>query len=380
MSEQTFSELESLRKAQGPAAVIDRLIAISQSEKNFHQLFDARLMQKKLAMGLPVVRPTSFDDVPAEKRDEFEKTYVAAAREVGELLLSEKNIPQAWMYLRTIREPQKVADAIAAIPSGKPPEEELIDIAFFQGVHPVKGIEMLLASHGTCSTITSFDQNMGNMTPEARKNCAAVLVRELYDDLRSTLEQEVQRRYPMNPPGQSIRELIAGRDFLFADDSYHIDVSHLNSVVRFARTLEANQPELKLAIELAQYGSRLSPQYQYAGNAPFEEFYPSHIHYFKAIQGDGRDEALAYFRDKLGNDAGDPNNQLAAFAYLDLLQRLGHHEEALDIACKYLTAAAGDFGLSIPELCAKAGRYDTLRQWSRDQNDLLGYTAALVQG
>ena len=46
------------------------------------------------------------------KRDEVEKTYIAAAREVGELLLQEGAIPQAWMYLRTIREPQKIAAAI----------------------------------------------------------------------------------------------------------------------------------------------------------------------------------------------------------------------------------------------------------------------------
>lgn len=380
MTEQTFTELQTLRQTQGPAATIERLIAALRSENQFHQVFDALLMQKKLELGLPVTRPTSFDDVPEDKRDEFEKTYVAAAREVGELLLQENSIPQAWMYLRSIREPQKVADAIAALPSNKPAEEEIIDIAFFQGVNPVKGVELLLASHGTCSTITSLDQHFGQLPPDSRQRCAGLLVRELYNNLRDTLQNEVQRRQAMTPPGQSLRELIAGRDWLFADDNYHIDVSHLNAVVRFGRSLDASCEELGLALQLAQYGSQLAPQYQYAGNAPFEEFYPSHIQYFKALSGDSREEAIAYFRDKLGTDTADPNTQLAAFALVDLLQRLDRHDDALEIACKYLADAGSDFGLSLPELCAKAGRYDTLLKVAREKNDIISFAAALVHG
>src|SRR6185369_10304952 len=106
MSEQTFAELESLRKTKGPEAAIEHLITALRNDKKYHNLFDALLMRKKLALGAPLVRPTSFDDVPEGKRDEFEKAYVAAAREVGESLLKENAIGQAWMYLRTIRETQ----------------------------------------------------------------------------------------------------------------------------------------------------------------------------------------------------------------------------------------------------------------------------------
>ena len=181
---------------------------------------------------------------------------------------------------------------------------------------------MYLASHGTCSTITAFEQLSTQLPADSRRQCAQALVRKLYDDLRENVAHDVLKRQPMNPPGQNLRELIGGREWLFADDSYHIDVSHLNAVVRFARFLDASSPELELALQLAQYGSRLAPQYQYAGNPPFADFYPAHIQYFKALLGNDREEALAYFRAKIGEDLADTDNQLAAFTLVDLLLRL----------------------------------------------------------
>jgi hypothetical protein len=217
------------------------------------------------------------------------------------------------------------------------------------------------------------------MTPEVRKECARVMVQNLFTSLRDNVESDVQRRQVMIPPGQSLRQLIAGRDMLFAEDNYHIDVSHLNAVVRFARSLDATCPELDLALQLAQYGSRLAPQYQYAGNAPFDDFYPAHIQYFKALLGQNQDEALAYFRDRLKDDPADTENQLTAYVLADLLLRLEKTDEALDITRKYLADSAEDFGLSIPELCAATGRYDVLKQIAADRGDVINYAAALLQ-
>jgi hypothetical protein len=235
-----------------------------------------------------------------------------------------------------------------------------------------------MASHGTCSTITAFEQISQQMAPEVRRECARALVRKLYDDLRENVQHDVARRQPMNPPGQSLRELIAGREWLFADDSYHIDVSHLNAVVRFARALDATCPELDLALQLAQYGERLAKQYQYAGNPPFDDFYPAHIQYFKALLGTDRDAALAYFRAKIGDDPADTDNQLAAFALVDLLLRLERRDEALELACRHLADSADEFGLSLPELCAQSGRLDLLLNLARGRGDLVNYAAALL--
>src|SRR5579872_1949300 len=346
MSEQTFDELQGIQKSQGSAAAIEHLISVLRDEKRFHQLFDALLMKKRFEMGLGLVRPTSFKDVPEERRDEFEKVYVDSARQVGKLLLADGSIPQAWHYFRAINEPQRVKEAIESIPDAASISDEVVEIALFQGVSAVKGLSMYLGSHGTCSTITAFDQVSMQLPVDARRHCAEVLVRKLYDDLRENVQHDVSRRQPMNPPGQNLRELIGGREWLFTDDSYHIDVSHLNSVVRFARFLDVGSPELDLALQLAQYGSRLAQQYQYAGNPPFDDFYPAHVQFFKALLGDEREQALAYFRARIGDDVADTDNQLAAFTLVDLLLRLDRRDEALELACRHLAESADEFGLS----------------------------------
>lgn len=375
MSEQTFDELDQ-KKAQ-PGALLDHLIGTLREEKKYHDLFDAFLLKYRHEHNLPLARPTSFTDVPPERATEFEEAYVKAAKEVGGYFLGDGDIAKAWMYLKPVKESQKVAEAIEALHPSRA-DDELVDIAFFQGVAPVRGLRMMLATHGTCSTITSFDQNFGNLPAEQRKKCAAVLVSELYKQLRDSVQHEVQRRQPMATPGQTLKELIAGKDELFADDNYHIDVSHLNAVVRFARTLEPVDPELKLALQLAQYGSKLAEQYRYAGSPPFEDFYAAHIEYFQVLLNTNREEGLAYFRDKLGPDVDDQQNQLTAYVLVDLLQRIGKPAEALEIACKYLSKNAEDFGFSLAEMCATAGRNDLYQKIAKEQGDLIGYASALL--
>ncbi|MBI3861514.1 MAG: hypothetical protein HY290_06435 [Planctomycetia bacterium] len=378
MSDTTFDELQKIHGDKGPAAAIDHLIGVLRDEKRFHQLFDALLMKKRLELGLGLVRPTSLKDVPEERRDEFEKVYIDTARHVGELLLADGSIPQAWHYFRAINEPAQVAAAIEALPEGGSVPEEVVEIALFQGIAPAKGLSLYLGSHGTCSTITAFDQVSMQMAPDVRRQCAQALVRRLYDDLRENVQHDVLRRQPMNPPGQPLRELIGGREWLFADDSYHIDVSHLNAVVRFARFLDAGCPELDQALQLAQYGSRLAQQYQYAGNPPFDDFYPAHIRFFKVLLDVERDPSLDYFRAKIGDDPAETDNQLAAYVVVDLLLRIGRKDEALELACKYLGDAGEEFGLSLPELCAQSGRLDLLKSLARSKGDVVNFAAALL--
>src|SRR5690606_144288 len=149
--------------------------------------------------------------------------------------------------------------------------EQIMQIALFDRVNPVKGVRMMLKSHGICSTITSLDQAMGQLSSEQRQNCAKVMVRELYHDLTENVRRQVRERIPTIEPDASLRDLLRGREWLFEGGNYHIDVSHLSSVVRFARTIEPPAEELDLAVQLCEYGSRLDQQLQYPGEPPFED-------------------------------------------------------------------------------------------------------------
>lgn len=378
----SFSSFSDQLRSGGPAAVFDQLAATLIEQKDYHKLFDARCQRKKFEMGLPLHRPTSFDDVPSEKRDEFEKAYVAAAREAGELLLADKKLGQAWMYFHAIRDTSPIKAALDKFPivrDAGEESEELIDLAFYKLVHPVKGLQVMLRTHGTCSTITSLDQQFQNLTPEQRSECASILVKSLHADLLQSIQHEVKQRMPFAPPANTLRALIAGREWLFADNNYHIDVSHLHSTVRFARSLQVGSPELALARDLAEYGSQLSAQFQYAGEPPFTEFYPAHVQFFKFLANDERDAAIAYFERQLDQEPDESDQALIAYVLVDLYARTDQLDKAVVLAEKHLLKADPDFAAAFSELCQKAGRLDVLQAAAETRGDIVTYVAALVQ-
>jgi tetratricopeptide (TPR) repeat protein len=381
-AETPFAELQDQLQAGGATAVFDKLAGLLREQKDYHKLFDALCARKKFELGAPLHRPTSFDDIPASKRDEFEVAYMSAAREVGQLLLADKKLGQAWIYFHAIRETQPVRDVIDAAPVPRETSEEseeLIDLAFYKLAHPVKGMQIMLRTHGTCSTITSLDQQFQNLSPEQRSQCAAILVKSLHGDLLQSIQHEVKQRMPFAPPATPLRELIAGREWLFADNNYHIDVSHLHSTVRFARSLVAGSPELKLALDLTEYASQLSPQFQYAGEAPFTDFYPAHSQFFKFLLDENRDTALAYFQQQLDREPDAQDKALIAYVLVDLLARTEQLDKALPLAEQYLVSVDPDFAAAFAELCQQAGRFDVLLKSAQDRSDLVTFASALVQ-
>lgn len=378
-----FQSLQQHWHSGGTADLFDRLIEELRAQKDFHHVFDARLLKKKHELGLPLSRPTSFDDVPANLRDDFEQDYTAAAREAGELLLKDGKLSQAWMYFHAIRETGPIAKAIAEFPvpreGGSQESEEMIDLALFKGLAPAKGVEIMLRTHGTCSTITSLDQSFAQLKAEDRAKAAAILLKSLHHDLLYSVQHDVSKRMPFAPPAKTLKELIAGREWLFAENNYHIDVSHLHSTVRFARALLPEAPELALARDLTEYGSQLSPQFQYSGDPPFEEFYPAHREFFRFLQNDGREEALAYFQRKLEQEPDDADKPMIAYAIVDLLLRVRRYDDAIPLAEKYLITADDGFAENFAEMCREAGRYDALLRTAEQRGDLVGYAAALLQ-
>jgi len=374
-----FDQLTEQAASQGPLAALDALIQQMRSEKNFHRLFDAKMLKKKFELGLPLLRPTSLSDVPQDQRETFERAYIEAAREVGQSLIENGQLNDAWLYFRTIQEKEPIAAAIEkmSLPDDFEKAQELINIALYEGAHPIKGLQFLLKTNGTCNTITTLDQVMPQLGGEERKQAAALMVRHLYDELIQNVQADVQRRMPFAPPANSLRELILGRDWLFQEGNYHIDVSHLNSVVRFSRFLEPGAPELKLALQLAEYGARLDQQLQYSGETPFDEFYPAHQHFFEILLGEKVDEGVAYFQQKLDQDPDEQDQQMIAYVLVDVLVRSGRAEQALQVAEKHLRFL-DEQSFSFAELCVKVGRTEAWREAAKEKGDLVGFTAALL--
>jgi len=170
-------------------------------------------------------------------------------------------------------------------------------VAFNQGAEPRRGYELILDHYGTCSAITAFDHLPQDEA--VRAACAERLVGRLHEDLVASLRAEiVQRGQPLPAEGAPIAELIDNRPWLFADDAYHIDISHLGAVVRLSPLVRDRAARAR-AVELTDYGRHLSDRHRAQGEPPFENHYEDHSIYLRALQGDDVDAAVEHFRAKL---------------------------------------------------------------------------------
>ena len=382
MTTPTFQPILAALDAGGPERAAEALVNLLRERREFDRLFDALLIRARLKLGLPVARPAGFEDVPDHLLPDFERAYIDAAREVGRQFLDEGDIPRAWTYLRTIREPQPVAEALDAIdPKALPYDRTnaLLEVALHDGANRIAGLRILLATHGTCNTITTTDQVLHLMTPDERRRTAALLVRDVYAGLAANLERDVESRLAGLSAPSSVRELIANRDWLFENGNYHIDVSHLHSVVRFARALTPADPELQLAIELADYGSRLDRQLRYPADPPFDDYYAAHLAYFRVVAGVERDASLLYFRNRLKAELDEQDRRIIAYVLVDLLLRSDRPGEAAEIAAECLSDLEETGGFSFASLCAQSGRFDLLRIAGEKADDPVRFAVAVIE-
>ncbi len=376
MDDDSFDRIRGALREGGAEAAFRFLAEKFRKEKNYSRLFEARLMKKRLELGLPILPIDSLGHIPEEMRKSYNDAFVEAAREAGALFLEDGDIPRAWSYFRAIGESAPVASALERIESQEN-IAPIIEIAYHEGVHPRKGFELILNNYGLCRAISSFQQYPGQ---DGREDCLRLLASTLHHDLAESLKRAVGRSEERAPETNSISELISGRDWLFEDNNYYIDTSHVISIIQFS--IESDDWQiLSLALELTDYGRRLSPMYQFRGNPPFQNVYEDYGVYLNALMGKNVDQAIAHFRKKL--EEGEPSelDSGPAQVLVGLLTRLGHYHEAVDVSLRYLRHVDPSqlTCLSIPQLCQLAEDYALLTKFSREQGDLLAFTAGALQ-
>ena len=375
--------IDLLRSAETPEHILDTLEQALLDQQDFHRWFDARMIRARRQLGLPLTQPTSLRDIPEAQEAEWRKAYTDAARDAGYHFLRNNLLADAWAYFRTIREPQPVRDAIEQLvqsSDGTPgaDTDEVLNVALYEAAHPVAGITLLLRTHGTCNTVTALSQMIGQMTPAERRQAAAVMVRHLYADLLANVRRDVERRQPALKPDLTLRELIAGREFLFADGNYHIDVSHLHSIVGFARHLHREDPELRLAIDMSLYGQQLSEHLRYPADVPFDDYYSASEQFLQAVAGIDVAAGLNWFTHRLQQEPDAPDQRLIAFVLVDLAQRCGKTAEILPIAAPHLSRMEDPNGFSFTACCVESGRPDLLETTALENNDLLALATVLL--
>lgn len=375
MNDDLFDAVENALKSTGSEAGFELLIERFRQEKNYPLIFNARLMKKRHELGLGLIELDSKPELPKEKAAPYHQAQIAAAREVGQLFLDDGAIEQAWPYFRAIGETGPVAAAIEEL---EPSEEmaAIIEIALYERVNPRKGFELLLQSYGTCRAITGIQQYPAE---EGRAESVALLIRTLHGEVLDNLKRTIADKEGKAPDTSSVTDLIQGRDWLFGKFSYYVDSSHLLSVVQMSLDLE--DPEmLKLALELAEYGTHLSSEFQYRGTPPFDG-YLDYAFYLRALLGREVDRTVAHFRGKLPRQGGEDGDFNAAQVLVGLLARIQRYPEAVEVSLQHL-AGVEPAQLTCPsavQLCQLGEDYGRLKEVSRSQGDLLSYVAGVLQ-
>ena len=203
MDPAVFDELEHTLAADGPEAACRRLCDRLREDKDYHALFYALLMQKRHELGVSPVPTGPSKDLPESAHAPYEDAIRHAGRLVGGLYLQDGRLPQAWWYFRMLGEPAPVKEALEALqPAEGDDVQSLVQIAFYEGVHPRKGFDWVLERFGICSAITDARRPGACGTRRRTANTACKrLVRALYAELRERLAAEIERHDGKRPAG-----------------------------------------------------------------------------------------------------------------------------------------------------------------------------------
>ena len=374
-----FDSVATKLATAGPAAAAEQLCEMLQGSGDFAKLFYAKLLKKRVEMGVSPIPTASAADFTPQQQEEYENAIREACRTVGKLYLDSGQIPQAFGYYRMIGE---LGPVVAALDKYQPAEDEdiqpIVDVAYYQGANVKRGFDLVLERYGICNAITTANQFDPAHGMEGRHYCVQKLVRSLHAQLLERLKMAVQEQQGFPPTASSIPEMIEGRDWLFANDAYYTDTSHLSSVVQMSVELESPE-ELRLARELCTYGKRLAPTLQYPGNPPFENLYSDVKTYLDVLLGDEAEVGIKHFKSKITADPDGPDT-FAAEVLVRLLLRLKRDKEALEVARVYLLNV-DERQLNVPgvfELSQRLKDYRALAEAAQLRKDPVHYLAGLI--
>jgi hypothetical protein len=375
-----FDRLQRLSEGGERAQVLDVLIEHLQADGQYHELFEALKMKLRFGLGLPAAQAQQEPPLDEETEVKLERGLIDACRRVGELFWSAGKIREGWMYMRPVGDRDLAASLLASIEPTDDNYDDLISVLLHEAVDVRRGYQIALQRLGTCNCITLFDQALA-MRPRADQQAAAdLLVRHVHGELIANLRRDIERREGKVPESSSVAEILEQRPDLLRDGTYHLDTSHLASTVRFARVLD--DPEtLQLALDIATYGKRLHPQYQYPGDEPFLDQYPAAIAFFRALLGQQVDAGIRYFTQKADSVDQQQFGLLAVEVLIDLLARCGRIEQAIAETERRIQMGARTMGIAptLLHLSQQLGDYGPMQKICRQRQDILGYTAALLR-
>ena len=280
------------------------------------------------------------------------------------------------MYLRATGETTIMRDWFERALPEDDRIEEMIEVALHEGVDVERGFGWLLGRYGTCNSITTLEGLVGKFKSQDQQACVSTLVRHLHEELSRNVRAHIERNDQVARGDASLAELVASYPWLMENDAYHIDMSHLASTVRLARLL-VEPSAVRLAADLAAYGSHLGSSLQFAGDPPFGDLYASHALFFEATLGENVDEAIRFFHEQAANTSTDEHGTAALETYLILLARCGRFDEAMAAFGELVpdSVVLSPYAPSLLSLAEESGNWQLYGAITSRRDDVIGYVA-----
>lgn len=373
-------------RIEGAQALLDHLEDTLRERGDHTSLFYTKLMRARHRLGLPETPTGPASEIPAQFHDAIEQAIRDAATEVGQWALTRGDLAGAWTYYRLLNQPQPIQEALAKIDLDqlKDDQYEMVEtairLAFHEGLDPVRGFGWVLSRYGLCNAITTMSSPETPGGPEARKACLELLVNALHGELVHRLSSEIERLEGKRPipedakppfePG-TITKLLAGRDTLFDDEAYHIDLSHLSSVVQLGQELTPG-PAMARVRDLCAYGKKLKGRFVPNGEPPFDPLFEGQDRFFAALMGDETEKNVGYFTEIADRELAE-GNPFPAEILRKLLERLGRSTEALLWAGRTLSPQG------LAGICRTAGNFKPMIEAAKSQGDSVHLVAALLE-
>ncbi|MGI9474432.1 MAG: hypothetical protein ACR2NZ_23040 [Rubripirellula sp.] len=377
-----FDRLANHREA--PTEMLDQMVEHFRETRSPMELFEALKMRIRNRLGLPLVTSENEPSRPEDVERQLEVGLLDACREAGTMLVEDGKIGEGWMYLRPTGDTALAKQLISAIPITEENYDEMIQVLLHEGIDVARGYQAVLDQQGTCNSITLYEQSLANRSKEDRQAAAACLLDHFYAELSEMVRGDISRREAPASENESLADMIEKRRWILEDGGYHLDTTHLSSTVRIATVLDSPE-SLRKAWELTQYGRRLHHQFQYPGDEPFVDFYPAYSTFFSVLLGENVDAGLKVFERKARSVDSDEHGTASTETYVDLLDRVGRHRQAIDAAIELVPDSLPPQRI-VPMLIDIAGRaqaagdesgFDSILQYCRQHSDVLGYAAVL---
>ena len=364
--------------------MLEQIVQHFRESRQPMELFEALKMQIRNKLGLPLIQadgePTGTED--AERQ--LEAGLLDACREAGTMLIEDGRISEGWMYLRPTGDNALAKNLIDAIEINDDNYDDMIQVLLHEGVDVGRGYQAVLDHQGTCNSITLYEQSLSQRSKPDQRLAAHCLLNHLYDELSTMVRNDIAEREAPASDDESLADMIQSRRWILDEGGYHLDTTHLAATVRIAAILDQRE-QIQRAWELTQYGRRLNHQFQYPGDEPFVDFYPAYSAFFSTLLGEDVEAGLKYFERKAKSVDVLQHGTGSIETYIDLLDRVGKHSEAIRSAIQMVPNDVPPQRL-VPMLIDIADRakqtgdqsaFESILQYCEDQNDVLGYAAVL---